>query len=132
MTNSTPARAQRSPSRAKYSAVIIEHQLPHLSRRPGRQLLVIQDLCQPGTRSVTNAIDDILHELRERHAAPLPDLLIYCDTRRIWDGIDHAGGEFTDFYSLNETDYESAVTKAVARAESSALSQKPSPSCEPR
>ena len=53
--------------------------------------------------SVTNAIEDVLHELRQRYGLDLPPIVIYRDTTGAWDGVAHIEGTFRGFYAIRET-----------------------------
>jgi hypothetical protein len=96
------------------------------------KLLAIVDLNQPGARSVTNAIDEILIELREQYGLDLPTLIIYRDSQGVWDGVAHLEGTFRGFYSINETDFASAVDKALGRTAHTPQQRTPSHLPEPR
>jgi hypothetical protein len=104
-------------SRASYTAEIIEHtpQQPFGSVVDSK-LLAITDLNEPGSRSVTNAIEEVLHQLREHYGLDLPPIVIYRDTTGVWDGVAHIEGTFRGFYPIRETDLACAIDKAIGRA----------------
>jgi hypothetical protein len=114
MTRHTPPPGPRS--RASYTAEIITHTTEHpFASVADNRLLAIVDLNQPRARSVTNAIDEILMELREQYGMDLPALIIYRDSRGVWDGVAHLEGTFRGFYPINETDLARAADKALNR-----------------
>jgi hypothetical protein len=100
--------------RATYSAEIVEDKPydPCESSRE-RTILVITDLGYPGTRSVTNDIENVLRECRDRYGLDLPVTVIYRDTQGRWDGVYHLEGTFRGFYPLGETDRAAAIAKAT-------------------
>ena len=62
---------------------------------------------------VTNNISAILQHLSQH--LPLKEyVLMYCDSRDIWDGLAY-NGISVDFFSINETDYDRAISKLRQR-----------------
>jgi hypothetical protein len=108
-------------SGARYRAEIIEHRPRHPDGSvTDNKLLAIIDLHEPGSRSVTNAIEDVLHELRLRFGLDLPPIIIYRDTEGVWDGVAHIEGTFRAFYPIRETDRARAIDKALGRRQRAA------------
>jgi hypothetical protein len=122
----------RRGSGARYTAEIIEHskQHPHGSVID-HKLLAITDLNQPGSRSVTNAIEEVLDELFDSYGMDLPCLIIYRDTTGVWDGVAHIEGTFRGFYPIRETDLARAIDKAVGHA-ASEMGRNTHDRCEPK
>jgi hypothetical protein len=116
MSKHHPSEARFRRSAARYSAEIIEH-TPYdpFASCCERTLLAITDLDQPGSRSVTNAIEDVLRELLHRYGMDLPSVIIYRDTEGVWDGVAHIEGTFRGFYPIRETDLARAIDKALGR-----------------
>lgn len=107
----------RSRSRATYTAEIIKHTRQHsCGSVSDNKLLAITDLDQLGSRSVTNAIEEVLDELLDSYGMDLPPVIIYRDTSGVWDGVAHIEGTFRGFYPIRETDLARAIAKAVGRA----------------
>ena len=120
-------------SGASYSAEIIEHTPQHpLGSVIDNTLLAITDLNEPGSRSVTNAIEDVLHELREHYGLDLPAVIIYRDSTGVWDGVAHIEGTFRGFYPIRETDLARAIGKAIQRAPQPARPNAASTARDPR
>ncbi|MCB1177626.1 MAG: hypothetical protein KDK36_08625 [Leptospiraceae bacterium] len=71
-------------------------------------VLVIIDLDKG--MSVTNNINEILEEI-ESEIVKLPELAIYRDSMKVFDGIEHSKGKFKRFYPIQETDLEIALKK---------------------
>jgi hypothetical protein len=106
--------AAGAPTHAGFTAEIVEH-TPY-SRYAScleRTILVITDHHDPETRSVTNAIEEVLLLCRQRFGHELPTLAIYRDTTGRWDGAAHIEGTFRGFYAIGETDRDRAIAKAV-------------------
>ena len=77
-----------------------------------RDVVWVRDL-DKGGMSVTNNIDAILQHLGQH--LPLKEyLLMYCDSRGVWDGLAY-NGISADFFSLNEADYGRAISKLRER-----------------
>ena len=77
-----------------------------------RDVVWVRDL-DKGGMSVTNNISAILQHL-DRHVPLKEYLLMYCDSRGVWDGLAY-NGVSVDFFSLNETDYNRAISKLRER-----------------
>lgn len=85
------------------------------------EVLCIVDL-DTGGKSVTNDIDNILKKLQKENGIDLyAQPIMYCDSMKIWDGIqvDRVGrtGFYTSFFSLNERDESTALAKIKAMQE---------------
>lgn len=116
MSKHLPSHAGFRHARASYTAEIIEHTPQHPDGSVvDNKLLTIIDLHEPGSRSVTNAIEDVLHELRLRFGLDLPPIVIYRDTEGVWDGVAHIEGIFRGFHPIRETDLVRAIDKALGR-----------------
>ena len=122
----------RGRSRASYTAEIIEHTPHPFGSVIDNKLLAITDLNQPASRSVTNAIEEVLDELLETYGMDLPSLVTYRDTTGVWDGVSHIEGTFRGFYPIRETDLPRAIEKAIGRAEPSPASHRVPKACEPK
>jgi hypothetical protein len=73
----------------------------------------VRDL-DKGGMFVTNNISAILQHLSQH--LPLKEyVLMYCDSRDIWDGLAY-NGISVDFFSINETDYDRAISKLGERS----------------
>ena len=79
-----------------------------------RDVVWVRDLdLDKGGMSVTNNIDAILQHLGQH--LPLKEyLLMYCDSRGVWDGLAYNGVSM-DFFSINETDYDQAIRRLRER-----------------
>jgi hypothetical protein len=99
--------AHRSASRAGYTAEIIESN--------GPIILSIIDLNEPGSRTVTDAINDVLRELQANFGAALPAIIIYRSTLGIWNGVKHTEGTFLSYYSLDVRNLPAAIELAKSR-----------------
>jgi hypothetical protein len=121
------------PADATFTAEIVEH-TPY-SRYAScleRTILVITDHDEPDTRSVTNAIEEVLLLCRERFGVDLPSLAIYRDSTGVWDGVRHIEGTFRGFYPIRETDLARAIDKALGRVPDSIRPNAALPPREPR
>ena len=77
-----------------------------------RDVVWVRDLDRGGM-SVTNNIDAVLQHLSQ--LLPITEyLLMYCDSRGGWDGLAYNGVSVA-FFSLNETDYNRAISKVRER-----------------
>lgn len=90
-------------------------------------------------KSVTNDMEAVLTDIACELGEEVHDLLImYCDTRNIWDGVTarfqicenegtfrHNGRRAdvsgVDFFSLNETDYRTAKISLLSKANNNAI-----------
>jgi hypothetical protein len=127
------SRAEHCLSRASYAAEVIER----MPQNPcgsliDKKLLAITDLNEPGSRSVTNAIEEVLHERREHYGLDLPTVIIYRDTAGVWDGVNHIEGTFRGFYPIRETDLARAIEKAPGRERVSMRPHAALNPCEPQ
>jgi hypothetical protein len=104
-----------APTHASFTAEIVEH-TPYARFAADMEgtILVITDHNDPCTRSVTNAIEDVLLLCRDRFGGHLPGFAIYRDTTGRWDGIDHSEGAFRTLYAIGETDRDRAIAKALS------------------
>ena len=72
-------------------------------------VIVIYDL-DHGGRSVTNNIQAVL-DIVSSEVSLHGKKIIYRDSQKVFDGINHYKGAFQSFYSVNETVLEKALTK---------------------
>ena len=133
MSKRHPSHGPLQPSRASYTARIVAHTPPHsCGSLIANKLLAIIDLDRSGCRSVTNAIEGVLHELRPCYGGDLPSVIVYRDTTGVWDGVAHIEGMFQDFYPIRETDFARAIDKALARGQAAARPSAAYDALEPR
>jgi hypothetical protein len=76
-------------------------------------LVLIEDECRPGSRSVTNGAEAVIHQL----ALIVPDLakrrVVYRDSDKVWDELVHAGGVFVGFAAIRARTEEGAIAEVV-------------------
>jgi hypothetical protein len=128
MSRHFQSRAEHCLSRASHATEVIEHR-PY---DPLATLPAITDLNEPGSRSVTNAIEEVLHELREHYGLDLPSVIIHRDTTGVRDGVNHIEGTFRGFSSIRETDLARAIEKAPGRERVSMRPHAALDPCEPQ
>lgn len=75
-----------------------------------KNVLVINDL-DLGNMSVTNNVQKVLDEISER--IDLPQRVIYRDTSKIYDGIEHVNGKFKRFYPIQTENIFEAIEKVL-------------------
>lgn len=73
-------------------------------------VVVIYD-CDQGGRSVTNDIQSVLNAINAELGGIGFRPVIYRDSTKTFDGVNHDGARFTGFYSVNETVLEAALSK---------------------
>ncbi|MBG8555101.1 hypothetical protein [Hymenobacter guriensis] len=74
---------------------------------------ILQIIDQDQGKTVTNDIDYVLSEISREENRPLAGCtVIYRDSMGFWDGVAlTASGQFSNFYSVRETDVEKALQK---------------------
>lgn len=74
----------------------------------GREVLCIVDVGGPTDMSLTNGIETALKEIRNSRGEPLPALIIYRDSLKIWDRVVNTTFRVS-FISLNQTHLAEAL-----------------------
>ncbi len=78
-------------------------------------IIMIQDL--GGYKSVTNDMWSVLYDIRiDENIDPQDYLIMYKDSRGIWDGVEYNDGPSPSFFSLNETICSKAKNKLLLRS----------------
>jgi len=80
----------------------------------GREVLVVYDdfdASDPST-TVTNDMEAVLTEIKEKENGILPSTIIYQDTEGIFDGVRFSNG-IASFYNLGDGDLEDALPAAL-------------------
>jgi hypothetical protein len=78
-------------------------------KRPGFYCLADQ-----GTgRSITNDAEAVIADLVRAGYDLRNDRVIYCDTRGVWDELLVTDGTFSGFESINDTELDAAIEKAI-------------------
>jgi len=93
-------------ARAKYHYNIEEYR--------GREILVVYDDFDGNnpTMTVTNDMEAVLSEIKEKEGGILPSTIIYRDTEGIFDGVRFSSG-IASFYNLGDGDLEDAMPAAL-------------------
>jgi hypothetical protein len=77
-------------------------------------VIAVVDL-DPGNRSVTNNIENVLRKIEYYHQGPITAFkIMYRDSEGVWDGI-HWDGKRASFFALRETDEGRARKKLPDR-----------------
>jgi len=72
-------------------------------------ILCVVDCDFPGTKSVTNDIEAVVAELASRELLKPDEAFLYCDSDRIWDGVETKAGKFARFIPLNQPNLCAAI-----------------------
>ena len=71
--------------------------------------------CDAGGRSMTNDIQNVLNAVDKALGGIGYRRVIYRDSTKTFDGVDHIGQRFTGFYPLSETVLEAALSKVQSK-----------------
>jgi len=83
------------------------------SRQQG--VLCVVDCDFPGSMSVTNDIEAVVAELAERELLKPDEAFLYCDSDRIWDGVETRAGRFARFIPLSQRKLSDAISSILRR-----------------
>ena len=65
-------------------------------------------------KTVTNDAENVLEEIKKKLGDDMPPVIIYQDSDGFWDGMEY-DDQRLEFYSLNTSDREMAIVKALWR-----------------
>ncbi len=79
------------------------------------EVLCIEDLGPHDMfKTVTNDAENVLEEIKKELGDDMPPVIIYQDSEGFWDGMEY-NDQRVEFYSLNTSDREHAIVKALQR-----------------